>query len=144
MKQVVVDASVVLKWFLPDEEYGEKALAILDRYIAEKLGLCAPSLLEYEIINGLVIAQRRGRINMETILPAIEGFLNLGIPMSGVESLYSRMMYFCQTFNLSAYDAAYVALAEQEKISLITADLRLYQSVTKKLNWVKWIGEVTF
>jgi predicted nucleic acid-binding protein len=109
--------------------------------MADRLRICAPSLLEYEIINGLVIAQRRGRINLETILPAVEGFFNLDIPLSGVDSFFSRMMVLCQTFNLSVYDASYVALAEQEKIPLITADSRLYHSVNKKISWVKWIGD---
>ena len=47
MKIAVVDASVVLKWYLPDEKYSHKALRLLDNYIADELDLLAPSLLEY-------------------------------------------------------------------------------------------------
>jgi hypothetical protein len=53
---------VVLKWYLDDEEYGQKALSLLAKYVSEELDIIAPSLLEYEVINGLLIAQKRGRI----------------------------------------------------------------------------------
>ncbi|MEW6188239.1 MAG: type II toxin-antitoxin system VapC family toxin [Thermodesulfobacteriota bacterium] len=144
MKKIVIDASVALKWFFNDEENGERSLRILEQYMAEELELCAPSLLEYEIINGLVIGQRRGRIKMDTVLHAVEGFLNLEIPMLSVTPVYSRILYFCRTFNLTAYDAGYVAVAEQEGIPLLTADPQLYRNVKKDLKWVQWIGETAY
>ena len=45
MKNIVLDASVVLKWYLADEEQGEKALLLLDGYLKQKIGFCAPHLL---------------------------------------------------------------------------------------------------
>jgi hypothetical protein len=48
---------VVLKWYLDDEEYGPKAMNLLTRYITDELDILAPSLLEYEVVNGLIIAQ---------------------------------------------------------------------------------------
>ena len=65
MKRLVIDAGVVLKWYLTDEEYGQKALNLLGKYISNELDFLALSLLEYEVINGLTIAQKRGRIKEE-------------------------------------------------------------------------------
>ncbi len=62
MKQVVIDASVVLKWFLTDEEYGQKAMSLLGQYISNELDILAPSLLEYEVMNGLIIAKKKGKV----------------------------------------------------------------------------------
>ncbi len=140
MKRAVLDASVVLKWYLADEDHGPAALDLLDRYLSDDLEIITPSLLEYEVMNGLVVAQRRGRLGEEVIISALEGFQNLGIQMVRLSNLYSRVLHFCRLYNCSAYDAGYLALAEAEKIELITADETLYKAVKKDLPWVKWLG----
>jgi predicted nucleic acid-binding protein len=139
--RVVLDASVILKWYLLDEEHGEKALEFLNRFVSDDPEIIAPALLEYEVINGLVAARKRGRLQEDLIVSAIEGFMNLGLRMVGLSGLYSRVIHFCKAYNRSAYDASYLALAESEKISFITADETLYNSVKKDLNWVKWLGD---
>ena len=142
MKRAILDASVILKWYLSDEEYGRKALNLLDRYITKELDILSPSLLEYEVINGLTIAQKRGRIEEEKILTAIEGFFDLGIELKDLSHFYPMALHYCKVYHRSIYDASYVALAETEGIPLITADEGLYRTVKSDLKWVKWIGEV--
>jgi len=140
LKRAVLDASVVLKWYLPDEDHGKTALDLLNRYLSDDLEIIAPPLLEYEVMNGLVVAQRRGLFREEVIISAIEGFLNLGIKTMEVSALYSRVLHFCRVYTRSAYNASYLALAEVEKIPFITADETLYNTVKKNLVWVKWLG----
>jgi predicted nucleic acid-binding protein len=140
LRRAVLDASVVLKWYLPDEDQGQAAFDLLNLYLSDDLEIIVPSLLEYEIINGLVVAQKRGRIKEEVIISAIEGFLNLGIKTMGVSGLYSRVLHFCRVYSRSAYDASYLALAEAEQIHFITADETLHNAVKKDLTWVKWLG----
>lgn len=142
MKQVVIDASVVLKWYLADEKYGHAALGLLEDYLSDEVDILAPSILEYEVINGLIIAQKRGRIKEKMILQAIEGFVNLEISIRDLHLFYPKVLHFCRIFRLSAYDASYLALADEEGISLVTADQGLYNIVKKELKWVKWLGEV--
>ncbi len=140
MKRLVIDASVALKWFLLDEKYGDRALALLERFVRGELDLSAPSLMVYEVINGLVIAQRKGRIAEEQVLTSISGFLNLGITFVDVAGLEARVLHFCRVYNRSAYDASYLAVAEQDSVALVTGDERLYNSTKGKAAWVKWIG----
>lgn len=140
MRRAVLDASVALKWYLPDENQGQPALDLLNSYLSDDLEIIVPSLLKYEIINGLVVAQKRGRIKEEVILSAIEGFLNLGIKTVRVAGLYPRVLHFCRMYSRSTYDASYLALAEAEQIHFITADETLYNGVKKDLTWVKWLG----
>jgi predicted nucleic acid-binding protein len=142
MKSAVLDASVILKWYLLDEMYGQKALDLLHRFITKELTILSPSLLEYEVINGLIIAQKRGRIKEEKILMAIEGFFDLQIDLRDLSHFYQRSLKYCRVYNRSLYDASYLAMAETEGIPLITADEVLYNAVKKDLKWVKWIGEV--
>ena len=56
MKRSVVDASVILKWYRLDEAHGAQALVLLQKCIAGELEILVPSLLTYELMNGLVIA----------------------------------------------------------------------------------------
>jgi len=142
LKRLAIDASVVLKWYLTDEEYGEKALNLLTKYISNELDFLAPSLLEYEVVNGLIIAQKRGRIKEEKILLAIDGFMDLNIKLKDFSQLYPRALYYCKIYNRSVYDASYLAIAESEGIAMITDDKRLYNAVKKDLKWVKWLGDI--
>lgn len=142
MKRVVLDASVILKWYLPDEDQGEAALELLKRYVSDNLEIIAPFLLEYELMNGLLVARKRARIPEDRIISAIEGFTNLQIRLSGLSGQYSRIVYFFHSYNLSAYDASYLSLAESEKIPFITADEALYKAVQKDFHWVKHLGEI--
>lgn len=142
MKRAVIDASVVLKWYLADEQHGEKALGLLNKYISNELHILAPSLLEYEVINALVIARKRGRIEEETLLSAIDGFLGLGIELKNLSMFSTRVLHFCKVYNRSAYDASYLALAEEDGIPLITSDRVMYNAVQTDLQWVKYLGDI--
>jgi predicted nucleic acid-binding protein len=133
---------VVLKWYLADEEYGKKALDLLFQYVSEELEILAPSLLEYEVVNGLLIAQKRGRIKNEKLRVAIEGFIDLKINFKDIAHFYSKMIHYCETYHRSVYDASYLALADVEGIMMITSDKGLYNTVKKNLKWVKWLGDI--
>lgn len=138
---MVLDASVVLKWFLAFEEGSTEALDLLNHHISDELEIMAPALLQYEVINGLMVARKRGSIREEVILSAIEGFVNLSFRFIGLSGHYSRIVYYCKVYNLSAYDASYLALAEAEQIPFITADERLYNAIRKDFDRVKWLGD---
>ncbi len=140
MKRVVLDASVALKWYLADEEGSTEALDLLRRHVSDEVEIIAPALLQYEVINGLMVARKRGRIREDVIISAIEGFMRVGLRFVALSGHYSRVVHFCKAYNRSAYDASYLALAEAEQIPFITADERLYKAVTKDLDWVEWLG----
>jgi predicted nucleic acid-binding protein len=142
LKQVVLDASVILKWYLADEEYSQKALGLLYQYISNELDILAPALLEYEVVNGLLIAQKRGRIKEEKILTAIEGFIDLEIKLKNLSHFYPRIIHYCKIYHRSVYDASYLAIADVEGITLITSDEGLYNTIKKDLKWVKWLGDI--
>ena len=138
----MIDASLVLKWYLSDEEFGETSLRLLQRHLDGDVEFLAPTLLEYEVLNALVYAQRKGQIEPESISLALEGFFDLGMELAPVTDLFPRILFFCQTYKCTAYDSSYLALAEAEGIDLITADRKLFATVKTDLKWVKWIGDL--
>ena len=140
MKRAVVDASVILKWYLLDEAHGAQALALLQQCIAGELEILAPSLLTYELMNGLVIAGRRARLDQNTVSLSFRGFMSLGVRFYEVSFFADKVLQYCRLYGRSVYDSSYLVLAEQEGTDLITADERLFNSVQKDLPWVRWIG----
>lgn len=51
-KKVVVDASVVAKWFM-EEVYSDKAVLLRDKYVAREILLTSPSIMPYAVLNAL-------------------------------------------------------------------------------------------
>ena len=117
----VVDASVVGAWLLPDETnaLAERAMARLQDEDA-----LAPDLLWHEVRSLLLTAARRHRIAGDDIVALLSRLADTPLknagPGDGVEIV--RLALFHQ---LSAYDAAYLALAGLQKLPLATADTRL-------------------
>jgi predicted nucleic acid-binding protein len=141
VKRIVVDASVALKWFLADEDNSQSALLLLDKYVSFELEIVSPTLLEYEVLNGLHIARKRGRLVQEKLILAIEGFVGLGIEQRSMSSIYPKVMHFSEAYSLSVYDASYLAVADEERIEFITADLVLFNRVKNGLKWMTWLGD---
>jgi predicted nucleic acid-binding protein len=137
---MIVDASVVLRAFFRDEHQSH-AQALMRGHVSGQVQLTAPTSLLYELTHAAWQGERRGRISgtdAEAILTAFEG---LGIGLEAVS--WRQVLAVARRFNRSAYDAAYLALAEARGEPLVTADLRLYRAVHEQLEWVQWLGDVT-
>lgn len=141
-KQIVVDASIVLKWQLDDEEHILQATALRDDYYARGvIKAIAPQLLVYEVANGIATATRQKRVASGKAMEAMGNLMALGVELRAVEPL--RVLELALQHNVAAYDAAYLALAEAEGCELWTGDRPFYQAVRGELPWVKWIGDYT-
>ncbi|MBI4445687.1 MAG: type II toxin-antitoxin system VapC family toxin [Acidobacteria bacterium] len=137
---VVADASVVLKWQLDDEDCIPQATALRDDFYARgAVNVIAPYLLVYEVVNGIATAARRRRIASDKAMEALSNLMALGVELREVEPL--MVLEASLRYNLAAYDAAYLALAEAEKCDLWTGDRAFYQTVKGELSLVKWIGD---
>ena len=141
-RSVVVDASIVLKWQFNDEEYIPQATALRnDFYALGAIKAIAPHLLIYEVVNGIVTAARRKRLASDKAMEAVTNLLGLGVELRQVEP--GRVLELAMEHNLSAYDAAYLALAASEGCELWTGDRPFYQAVRSEFFRIKWIGDYT-
>lgn len=116
----------------------------MDKYVSYEIEILAPLLLEYEVLNGLLIARKRGRIQEEIVATAVEGFLSLEIERKNISSFYPDVLFFSESYDLSAYDASYLAVANNGNSLLVTADETLFNKVKTDLEWVKWLGDFSF
>ncbi len=134
---MIVDASVILSAFFPDEAQAQ-AQALVRDHVMGRVELAAPGLLLYEITNAVVQARRRERITDEQAQNVLASFEGLGIALREVS--WEQMLPLAVRYDRSAYDAAYLALAEISGKPLITGDRRLYNAVHEHLDWVRWVG----
>jgi len=122
MPLVVVDASVVVKWFVTADESGvAEAAALLADHAADRIRLVAPALVAHELMGVLV-----RRLPAESVGDALDAFLDAGIhlvaPDRELMALSVTLVRECQ---LSTFDSAYAALASSLGCPLATADRRL-------------------
>lgn len=128
---VVVDTSVALKWFFPEEGSDQAKDLLLSGEIA------APDLLLYEFTN--ILACRRQQTNRD-IARCLDTLYGFDIQFFFLpHSRFQRVLHLARQFDLSGYDASFVALAESIKTDLITADRKLAQKV-KSLSFVHLLG----
>jgi predicted nucleic acid-binding protein len=119
----VLDASVVLTWCFPDEA-SQKATEVSER-IAAGGRVAVPAFWRHEILNALLVGERRKRITADLT----RGFLaDLGrLPVDVDESPAAATVFditqaLCRKHGLTAYDAAYLELALRAGKELATVD----------------------
>jgi len=128
----VVDPSVALAWLLPDET-NARANAIR---VAVENGADAwiPVHWWLEIGNGLLMAERRGRITARQVAQALS--LVDALPLKEDEETAGqipvRTLALARKHGLTVYDAAYLELAQRRGAILATFDEQLLAAAKKE------------
>lgn len=111
---------MVLKWFSSaDEQHSNEARETRNQYRAGETNVTVPSLLFLELLN---VAGRRWGWDEEALTQLAAALDDLGFDVGEAE-LAAIAAWTSQ--GLTAYDAAYVALAESRGLPLITDDQRI-------------------
>jgi predicted nucleic acid-binding protein len=117
----VVDASVIVKWFLHHQEADrDRALALRDLHISGRSTIHIPRLALLEVLNAIRFSPRADEEAGETALEALQD-LHLEIKPDDVAVL-RKANAIAWAYKITIYDALYVALAEQVGYPFITAD----------------------
>lgn len=120
---VVADTSVLLKWYLSENEpYREQALLLFDRFSHGEVRILLPDLALYELGNRLVRMGKLGRELFDdalTLLTDVTPLTRAELQdlIAWVERLQKRGLS-----KLTIYDGAYVQLARAAEYPLVTAD----------------------
>ena len=116
----VLDASIVHDWAF--DERHPAAMAVRERLRTELAA--APILWWFEVRNGLVVAERRGRVTEQQTARFLREILHLAITLDNSPNETS-VLALARRHRLTVYDAAYLELALREDLPLATLDAAL-------------------
>ncbi|HLB25796.1 MAG TPA: type II toxin-antitoxin system VapC family toxin [Nitrospirota bacterium] len=125
----VLDASVVAKWY--KEESGSKdALQLKDSYVSGDFDITVPDLIIYELANCIRFSPGS---DDKDVTDVVENFTDIGIDIV-VPTLYllDSASKFSFKYNITIYDAVYLALAKAVNAELITADKKCYERIKEE------------
>jgi len=121
---LVLDASVTLAWAFEDEG-GDYAIAVLESLREGEA--VTTSIWPLEISNGLLVAERKGRIDAAASARFIQLLLALPVVVDPMDRrrVFEITRSLARRCGLSAYDAHYLELSVRYGIPLATLDGRL-------------------
>jgi predicted nucleic acid-binding protein len=127
----VLDASIALSWCFEDEgdDYAER---VLESLVGSEAATA--SLWPLEMANGLLTAERRGRIEPAASSEFMRLLLSLPIvidPVARRRSLESAVE-LGRRHGLTSYDAAYLELAMRLEVPLATLDEALADAARRE------------
>jgi predicted nucleic acid-binding protein len=114
---LVIDASVALALVLPDEQSDWAADVVS---LVARTGARAPMLWEYEVVSGLRNAEHRQRISAEDVDDALTLLSRLPIRLEQPSA--QSILRLSRDHALTAYDAAYLAVAVRHGLPVATRD----------------------
>src|SRR3990170_5665024 len=127
MKKYALDTSVVIKWFSKDEEDAEHANK-LRRQIQD--GLCdiiIPDLLFYELANAL---RHNPNFTAEDVQVSLDSVFDMDFEVRKVDnSVIASAIGIAFKFNVTVYDAYFLALSQLESKPFVTADYKFSRRI---------------
>lgn len=123
----VIDNSVVMSWCFKDET-NRYADAVLDK-LSESTAI-APSIWSLEVVNVLLVAERRKRLKQVDSVRFITLLSQLPIVVEdeGSEKMMKDLLALGRTSHLSSYDASYLDLAMRKDCPIATIDKKLMEA----------------
>ena len=139
MISYVLDASVVVKWFIP-EAHSESALKLKEmdgRFYA-------PAFLTLEIGNVLAKKRRRNELTSVEVEGIWRAFRQAPIRRHADETLVLAAFDLAQHTQTTLYDNLYLALAVELNIRFVTADGKFYRTLetTSYRKHISWIEDI--
>lgn len=121
---MVLDCSVTLAWFLPDEQ---SAFALKALETAGSDGATVPFHWYAEMANGLLMALKRERISEDAVDQVFSALakLPLKIERGSFGRVDADLVIFAKQSGLTVYDALYLDCARRLRLPLATFDKAL-------------------
>jgi predicted nucleic acid-binding protein len=127
-EEVVLDASVVVKWF-SEEEGTDRAVSLRDEHIQGKRTIVAPDLLVYEVENAL---RFRPGLGPDEATKAIECLFDIQLDLiTPSKELLKKSAQHAFKYGITIYDSCYLALADFLGAYIITADTQTFKRAKK-------------
>ncbi|HEV2846815.1 MAG TPA: type II toxin-antitoxin system VapC family toxin [Thermoanaerobaculia bacterium] len=139
MSAYVIDASVVVKWFIPESDSDSAA-----RLRKWGLEIHAPEFLLLEVGNVFWKHLRQGKLTTAVADEAIEALEVAPIRWHATGPLFAQAFRIAKETQRTVYDCTYLALALQVQRPLVTADRKFYDAIQTGpfASSVIWIGDI--
>jgi predicted nucleic acid-binding protein len=129
-RTIVVDASVVAKWYLR-EEWRPNAISLRNDYVEGKINLIAPSIMPFEVLNAIRFSKKD--LEAEVLEGIAESLSLYNIKLYDLKGEYARKVAkLSMDAGITVYDASYLALAIDSRTTLYTADEKLIEKLDKE------------
>ncbi len=137
VSHLVLDSSVIVKWF-SQEEYTDKALIIREKFLKGNPSIIVPDIQIYEIANAL----RYNKTFQKTeVKNAVKSLIDIGLPIFvPTKDIIEEAVEVSFEFDISFYDAYFVALARRLNLPMVTADEKLYNKLNN-LGFIKYLRD---
>lgn len=133
MSEIVIDASVMVSILFEDEE-SEYSKSVLE-CIMQGRGVIVPEIFHAEVLNVILVSERRGRIDNDDIYQMLKFLSDLEVVTMSFTNK-KEILRLARNYNLTSYDATYLGLAINKKIHIATLDKRLMEaSIAEKIYW---------
>jgi len=129
MTTYILDTSVVLKWF---NQTGESdvslARKIYSDFTSGNIKIVIPSLLFLELLNVLLKAKKINARQIDKLVKDL--FLLPFVIKDPTETVLGKACHLAEKYELTVYDGLFLALAQEEKCQLISADIKGHGKIT--------------
>ena len=124
MLKAVIDASIVLKWFSEEREEAVNQARQIYQFLRDnKIAFYAPQFLLVETLN---ILAKKKQISPALQKKAMRLLTTSGITFTSLSPQNTiSLVAVIKKHDLTAYDALYIALAQEKKCRLLTVDVQL-------------------
>ena len=140
---VCVDSGIVLKLVL-NEPDSHQAEALWTTWLESDRRPAAPPLFPIELTAVLRKQVYRGALTEHQGRQALDQALAFDVALLSYADLHVRAWELATKLNRpTAYDAHYLALAEELGCEFWTAATRLHNAVKDTLSWVHWLGQAS-
>ena len=132
MSSFVLDASVALAWFL-DHPVPAYAQRVRDALLAGEHAM-VPALWHLEMANGFAVAERRRLLRSDDVdhaLAQVGHLLSQAIDLSSEFVSLGQACSLARRYQLSAYDAVYLEIAQRTRLGLATLDQGLARAARR-------------
>jgi predicted nucleic acid-binding protein len=127
MSDVVVDSSVIAKWFVPEPDSAQ-AHRVRATTVASGGCMLALDLVFVEVANVIWKKHRQKLITLEEAEGTLTDLMNAPLHSKPAAPLLAQALEIAIKYDLAVYDALFVALAHDLGIQGVTADEPLYNT----------------
>jgi predicted nucleic acid-binding protein len=125
----VIDASVLVKWYIQEND-SDKALLLRNEHVNGEILISAPALISYETTNALKYSNLFSTSQLKEIALSIQSY---GLSLHAFDGETAELaIEASQKNDITIYDGSYLGLAKKLGVEFITADQKLINKLTEE------------